>query len=190
MAVLYLLRHGETEYTVKKYFCGVSDPPLSALGRQSAKKAAKVLEQLRWDKAYSSPMLRCRQTLEEACRDYEIDDSLKELNFGVFEGTPYGGLYEDVPNEKGSYFWHWNTYAFPEGSSIPDFFESSGSTVLRYLDRPEENILLATHAGFIGAAIGNLVFHDISKMFEVPVHPAQITKVWRENGAICYDIIF
>ena len=65
---LWVLRHGQTQMSVQKQFSGLSDPELTAHGRDQAQRAAAyVAEQLAGTGAvavYSSPLKRTRQTAE------------------------------------------------------------------------------------------------------------------------------
>lgn len=64
MKKLYLLRHGQTEFNVKKLVQGRCDSPLTDLGRQQAAKAAAWLKarDVTPDKVVSSPLSRAMAT--------------------------------------------------------------------------------------------------------------------------------
>lgn len=84
--LVYLLRHGLTEYNAEKRYQGQRDIPLSAEGRAQLRRAdiePKVV--------YVSPLQRTQQT---ACVLFPraklvAVDGLKEMNFGSFEGRNY-----------------------------------------------------------------------------------------------------
>lgn len=94
---LILVRHGETDWNREGRLQGGRDIPLNALGREQAAEAAdrlKTLEPAFADLDYiCSPMERARETMDILRRDldlpagaYRIDDRLKELTFGEWEG--------------------------------------------------------------------------------------------------------
>ncbi|PJG53136.1 histidine phosphatase family protein [Bradyrhizobium forestalis] len=98
---IYFLRHGETEWNALGRLQGTKDVPLNARGRGQAVHAAGVLADLfkrdGRDRAalpyVSSPLGRARQTMELARgklelrpADYSLDDRLREIGYGVWEG--------------------------------------------------------------------------------------------------------
>jgi broad specificity phosphatase PhoE len=98
---IYYLRHGETEWNALGRLQGTQDVPLNARGRGQAVQAAGILADLfvrdGRDKAalpyVSSPLGRARATMEivrsklELPRaDYALDDRLREIGYGVWEG--------------------------------------------------------------------------------------------------------
>lgn len=98
---IYFLRHGETEWNALGRLQGTRDIPLNARGRGQAVHAAGVLADLfardGKDRAalpyVSSPLGRARQTMELARgeldlppADYSLDDRLREIGYGVWEG--------------------------------------------------------------------------------------------------------
>lgn len=98
---IYFLRHGETEWNALGRLQGTKDVPLNARGRSQAVHAAGVLADLferdGKDRAalpyVSSPLGRARQTmelvrgkLELPPADYSLDDRLREIGYGVWEG--------------------------------------------------------------------------------------------------------
>ncbi|MBR0955770.1 histidine phosphatase family protein [Bradyrhizobium japonicum] len=98
---IYFLRHGETEWNALGRLQGTKDVPLNARGRGQAMHAAGVLADLfkrdGKDRAalpyVSSPLGRARQTMELARgklelppADYSLDDRLREIGYGVWEG--------------------------------------------------------------------------------------------------------
>ena len=98
---IYYLRHGETEWNALGRLQGTQDVPLNARGRSQAIQAAGILVDLfardGRDKAalpyVSSPLGRARSTMELvrarlalSPTDYTLDDRLREIGYGVWEG--------------------------------------------------------------------------------------------------------
>jgi probable phosphoglycerate mutase len=99
---IYYLRHGETEWNALGRLQGTLDIPLNARGRGQAVQAAAILADLfardgrdRASLPYvSSPLGRARSTMELVrCKlelppsDYGLDDRLREIGYGVWEGS-------------------------------------------------------------------------------------------------------
>lgn len=64
--ILYLMRHGQTLFNVRRKIQGVCDAPLTELGIQQAKRAAGYFadQRIEFDHAYSSTSERACDTLE------------------------------------------------------------------------------------------------------------------------------
>lgn len=105
MKKLYLLRHGQTEFNVKKLVQGRCDSPLTDLGRQQAGMAAAWLKAhgVVPDKVVSSPLGRAMATaslvateLLGADADVEPCEGIIERCYGTFEEDPHDALPTDV----------------------------------------------------------------------------------------------
>lgn len=105
MKRLYLLRHGQTEFNVKKLVQGRCDSPLTNLGRQQAQTAATWLKAhgVVPDKVVSSPLGRAMDTASlVACEllgpDAAVEpcEGIIERSYGTFEEGPHDALPTDV----------------------------------------------------------------------------------------------
>lgn len=90
MANLYLVRHGQTEFSRENRFCGTTDPPLTDVGQAMAAAFAKAYAATTWAAIYTSPMIRARQTAEPLERvagvTATVEDGLTEIAYGEWEG--------------------------------------------------------------------------------------------------------
>lgn len=105
MKRLYLLRHGQTEFNVKKLVQGRCDSPLTDLGRQQARAAAAWLKAhgVVPNKVVSSPLGRAMDTAQlVACEligpDAAVEpcEGIIERCYGTFEEGPHDALPTDV----------------------------------------------------------------------------------------------
>lgn len=105
MKKLYLLRHGQTEFNVKKLVQGRCDSPLTDLGRQQAKMAAAWLKahNVVPDKVVSSPLGRAMDTAGLVATELlgqnasvEPCEGIIERCYGSFEEGPHDALPTDV----------------------------------------------------------------------------------------------
>ena len=84
---IYLLRHGETEWTISGRHTGITDVPLTAHGEEEACALGKRLHDVSFQRVLSSPRLRARRTCELAGMGApEVDDNLREWDYGQYEG--------------------------------------------------------------------------------------------------------
>ncbi|SDM00883.1 probable phosphoglycerate mutase [Kandleria vitulina] len=88
MKDLYLMRHGETLFNIRRKIQGWCDSPLTENGINQALMAKQKIKGINFDHYYSSTAERCCDTLELVAGDvnYKRLKGLKERNFGTFEG--------------------------------------------------------------------------------------------------------
>ena len=85
---LYLVRHGETEWSRVRRHTGRTDLPLSPVGEAEARALGQHLRGLEVDRVLSSPLTRARATAELAGFGdrLELTDALLEFDYGEYEG--------------------------------------------------------------------------------------------------------
>lgn len=107
---LYLMRHGQTLFNVRRKIQGWCDAPLTPLGIKQAEKAQAYFKEhgIVFDHAYASTSERACDTLEiVTSMSYQRVKGLKEWNFGRFEGEsedlnpplPYGDFFKAYGGE-------------------------------------------------------------------------------------------
>ena len=92
--VLYVVRHGQAEFNVKRKIGGTFEPnPLTEEGKKQAMKLAKNLENVQIDKIYSSDLSRARQTAEVIASTrglpIKISKLLRERNWGSLQNKTF-----------------------------------------------------------------------------------------------------
>ena len=88
--LIYIVRHGLTEWNKLKKLQGIADVPLAEEGILLAEKTGEALRGVKFDICFTSPLSRARQTAECVLgkRDVPIipDKRIQEIDFGVLEG--------------------------------------------------------------------------------------------------------
>lgn len=126
MKTVYLVRHGETDYSQMNIVQGQTDVPLNGMGIQTIQKMSEyIANHLVVCRVFTSDLLRCRQTCEIIIDklpysvDCVITEVLREISLGIFEGQPMEKL-NYFRYESGDY-----------NSFVPDGGESFNQLITR-----------------------------------------------------------
>jgi probable phosphoglycerate mutase len=99
--MLYIMRHGKTEWNIKHKLQGRTDIPLNDEGRRMAENAGKEYADIHFDVCYCSPLIRAKETAEIVLKGRNIpiifDERLVEMSFGVYEGIENSFEVPDCP---------------------------------------------------------------------------------------------
>ncbi|MEM7043266.1 MAG: histidine phosphatase family protein [Pseudomonadota bacterium] len=121
---LYLIRHGQTEWNLKRRLQGGKDSPLTALGRSQAEAAAASLKERPPSRILSSTLGRARTTADIIAKasgvDVEADERLGEVRFGDAEGLTVEEIdrhWPDLRERRERDKWH---VRWPNGESYED----------------------------------------------------------------------
>ena len=93
MTLIYLVRHGETDWNLARRIQGSTDIPLNNTGRLQAERTGRLLARRSWDGMASSPLSRAFETGVIIADAVGIDpsrihvlDALAERRYGEAEG--------------------------------------------------------------------------------------------------------
>ncbi len=161
--IIYLMRHGETEYNRVGRLQGQSDIPLNEFGIELAEKTAEGLKDVDFDAVFSSPLQRALETarIVKGSRKVEVetDERLKEIHFGPGEGARFDEAKRDEAHPLHNFFCRPECY-FPTGKAESfDRVRERGKSFLEEKIFPMEsglaaagresgNILIVAHGAF------------------------------------------
>jgi probable phosphoglycerate mutase len=144
---VYVLRHGETEWSLSGRHTGRTDIALTAHGEVEARELGKRLRDIEFAQVLSSPLKRARQTCALAGFDAHavIEPTLAEWDYGDYEGLSSAEIVAQRPG--------WNVYrdGCPGGESAAQVAARADGLVTR-LKAQGGNIALFTHGQF-GSAL-------------------------------------
>jgi probable phosphoglycerate mutase len=113
---IYLVRHGETAWSLSHQHTGRTDIPLTERGERDARALSAKLQSVDFVKVWSSPLKRARCTAELAgfADRLETDDDLMEWDYGAYEGKRTSEIRAERPG--------WNPFVdgCPGGESVAD----------------------------------------------------------------------
>ncbi len=137
---VFVIRHGETAWSVSGRHTGTTDLPLTDNGRRLAERLRPVLAREAFARVFVSPMRRARETCELAGLGNAavIDSDLAEWNYGEYEGLTPEQIHEKAP--------HW--LIFRDGCPGGEMPEQVGARVDRVVARVravEGNVALFAH---------------------------------------------
>jgi broad specificity phosphatase PhoE len=96
MALIILVRHGQTDENVSGKISGQGPAPLNARGRQQAEAAAEVLTDLGVSRILTSPVIRARQTADILAERLQLGtediQDLREVEYGDWEGKHFSDI--------------------------------------------------------------------------------------------------
>ncbi len=166
MPVLYFMRHGETDFNVEQRLQGQYETSLNARGRVQARQCGDLLRELLGregrptaDYGYvSSPLARARETMQLVRSSlgldpagFDLDDRLKEISYGQWEGSTLPEIEARDPHvlarREGD---KWG-FAPPGGESYRDV----ASRVASWYATVARDTVVAAHGGVARALIAN-----------------------------------
>ncbi|MDO4482176.1 MAG: histidine phosphatase family protein [Bacillota bacterium] len=99
--MLYIMRHGKTDWNSLNKLQGKTDIPLNDEGRLMASKACEEYRSVKIDVCYCSPLVRAVETAQIVLKGRNIpiitDERLSEMGFGDYEGSEKSQLTPDSP---------------------------------------------------------------------------------------------
>ncbi len=183
MGIIYITRHGETEWNVEGRIQGHTDVPLSERGRAQAQMLGRRLAGVRIDAAYSSDLSRAAETARVALgeRDVplELTAELREYNKGVFEGLTADEYREAYPHLYEASLENNPDFAPPDGETIRE----TGARLDRVFQRirrrhPDETALIVGHGGSLRAGIVSLLELPVEANWKFAMHNCSLTVVY------------
>ena len=139
--MLFITRHGETDWNLYGKVQGKADMELNAKGIEQAKETMEKLKEENIDFIICSPLKRARQTAEIINAEKNIpiifDKRISERDFGEMEGMSK----DDFDFQA---FWSYEkNVTYEKAENIRVFF----NRIFLFLDEIKKNILLVTHGG-------------------------------------------
>jgi len=192
--LIYLIRHGETEYNRLDRIQGRGiDAPLNEAGERQAREVGAWLNTANVDVAVSSSLLRARQTaaiaMGMALNEIEAIADLDELSYGAMEGIP-------VNEQSGALADLYDAWARgelqippPDGETPIQVFERASGAVQRLIDAyPGKTLAVFTHGRTLRILVSGLIGLGLRNMRDIPHQNGCIYKLRHDGDRIHLDI--
>lgn len=155
---VYLVRHGETEWTQSRQHTGLTDIPLTDEGRLQVEWVKACLKDKKFKKIFCSPLQRAAETCKIAgyLKDAEMDDDLVEWNYGDYEGKTTAEIREIAPK------WTIFTKGAPNGESVGDISTRAQRVISRVRD-VSGDVLIFSSGHFLRALAAKWLHLPISE---------------------------
>ena len=141
---LWLIRHGETEWSLSRKHTGRTDIGLTERGRARAVELREYLADKEFAAVLTSPLKRARETCAIAGFGAmaKVDDGLREWDYGVHEGRTTEEIRAETPG------WSVWTDEIPEGETLEQVGERADGVIARALAAAGdgERVALFAHA--------------------------------------------
>jgi probable phosphoglycerate mutase len=146
---IWLIRHGETEWSRNGKHTGRTDIPLTEHGREQALALVPLLRDVHFDAVLSSPRTRALDTCRLAGLGdrVEVEPELREWDYGIYEGRTTPEIHESVPDWA---VWH---SPIPQGESAAQMQARASALIERLLAMPGR-IALFSHSHFLRSLAG------------------------------------
>ncbi|WP_309606399.1 histidine phosphatase family protein [Phenylobacterium sp.] len=160
--MIYLVRHGQTEFNRERRIQGHNDSPLTELGVRQAKAVGRLLRDLIRDPAVwrivSSPLGRARSTAEIIAGilgglPVELDDRLMEMSWGASDGRLRDEVAAEHPDTFGKTGWAFD--AATGGESYEAVAARVGAWLASLPPEPDRRIIAVSH-GISGRVLRGL----------------------------------
>ncbi len=157
--MLYIMRHGKTDWNVLRRLQGRTDIPLNQEGRKMAEEAAERYRHIHFDICYCSPLERARETAQIVLKGRDIpilcDDRLQEMSFGICEGMVDS---KDMPNHPiETLFRDPEAYIPAEGGeTFEELFARTGAFLTEVVEpalKEQKDILIVGHGAMNSSII-------------------------------------
>lgn len=145
---LYLMRHGETEWSKSGQHTGRVDIPLTKHGENEANRLGERLRSIAFDHVLVSPLQRACQTCDLAgCGEHAVTEpDLIEWDNGDYEGHTHADVFKQRPG--------WNLFRDGSpGGEMPEQISARADRLIERLTRLDGNVALFSHSHF-GCVLG------------------------------------
>jgi phosphoserine phosphatase len=169
--VIYIVRHGETDWNREGRYQGQRESQLTEKGHAQARALAAALAQERITRVIASPLARCTESARPlaAARGVaiETDPDLIEIAHGTWEGCLRGEIERKDPHTMQLWREHPHLVQFEGGESLRDVEHRVCGFVERLGNA--DNVAIVTHDVIVRLAILRATQRPLAQLWDTPV---------------------
>ncbi len=165
---IYIIRHGQTVWNKSRRLQGRTDIELNENGIRLAIESGENMKDIYFDKIYCSPLTRAKTTAEliRGERDIEliVDDRLKELCFGEYEGRDFRELVKDLDDPFHYFYERPDLYQAPKGGESFEEITKRAAEFLIDVIEPQKNlkrIMIVAHGAMNKALLRRMRHNEL-----------------------------
>lgn len=172
MTKLIFIRHGQTEWNVLGRYQGQTDVALSPLGVEQAQKLAANFPVDKIEAVYASDLKRAMTTAKCVADRFRLPvtpcKSLRELNFGDWEGLTYDEIVAKWPEALSNFFQHPDILKIPNGESFPELRARALACVEKIVAKhPEETVAVVAHGAILRTILTAALHMDLKYVWTI-----------------------
>lgn len=182
--MLYIMRHGKTEWNALHKLQGRTDIPLNEEGKRMARQACEKYKELNIDVCYCSPLVRALETAQIVLKNRKIpiieDKRLSEMSFGEYEGIENSLAIPDCPinvifNQPEKYI-----ESVGDAETFEQLFARTGS-FLKEIVEPQvqegKDVLIVGHGAMNSSIICQVKQLPIEEFWSAGIEQCKIIKL-------------
>lgn len=177
---VYLIRHGETEWSAAGKHTSRTDLPLTPRGEEQARSLAGRIDPADFGLVLSSPRLRARHTAELAGftgpHEPVLDEDLVEWGYGDYEGLTSEEIRETVPG------WTVWDHPSPGGETAEQVRQRLDRVIARIRDSGAERVVCFGHGHALRALTLCWLEFDLGRGNQFPLHTGTVSVLGTEKG--------
>lgn len=194
--IIYFVRHGQTEWNVKKKIQGKTDIALNEVGKLQAKETALLIKNGNYDidRVYSSRHIRALETAKEISKACNVEcvimDGLEEMNFGNWEGKSW----TDIKINEAEAYKNWNSnrryVKTPDGECYQDVFERLYKALLYIIETEKKDTVVVTHSAIVMSMRCFMAGDDFPQMPKYNIDNGQVIGIDSEEILKSYKRVY
>jgi broad specificity phosphatase PhoE len=194
MTLVYLVRHGTTEWNREEIFRGRADCALNETGRAEARAVAAYFQGVELDGIYTSPLARAAETAAAiaAGRGIEVtsDPAFIDLDFGEWQGHPLKEVREKYPELYRAWRERPQEVTFPGGENLDRVRERAWEGLLKVArENPDRTVAIVSHRVITKVLICAALGLDNSHFWQIKQDTTAINRLEYSRGAFTVSLL-
>jgi broad specificity phosphatase PhoE len=179
LQLVYLMRHGQTDWNRSQRVMGWEEVPLNARGRAQAEASGRWLAAAGLRRIVTSPLARAAQTAAIVSRQLASptavihDDRLREFNMGRWSGMTREELRQDAAYR--AYREDPLHVPFPSGETLGEVGARAAACWRETLAAGADGVLFVSHAGVIKLLLARFLAIDLAQFWRLEVANAAVS---------------